>query len=224
MIKVTGLQTRAKDCNWSAVLKAVLCLCVSSLPAIARADSFEREISITPFFGYVGAGTLSEPTADPTVTTNANLKSGSIAGIAFDVASLESGYYELLYSRHTTSIEGTVPIDLTIQLLQLGGIATSQDASKVSPYFALTVGAAKLTPKDSALNDETHLALTAGGGVRVPFGKHLAMRVEVRGLLVRVDGLFCGPSAGLAEHQCLYQGKSDFLIQAEGTAGLSFRF
>ncbi len=104
-------------------------------------------------------------------------------GVFIDAAADEWRHYELFYVKQGTSIEGTVPMDLDVDYLQLGGTVMYQDARDGHSFFGMTIGAARLSPNGPGLDDATRFALSLGGGFKVPVTDHIGVRFDARAFL-----------------------------------------
>jgi hypothetical protein len=181
-----------------------------------QANAFE----ITPFGGFMGGGEF-EDTADG---SDRDVDEDSSFGVIFNAAVDDWRHYELIYSSQSTQVDGAAPLDLDIQYLQLGGIVSHPEARRVIPYFGLTVGAARLSPDESGLDDETKIAFSAGGGVRVPITDHFGVRLDLRAFVTLLDSdgeIFCVSSEGLT---CNIRAKSDTFVQYSAALGITIGF
>jgi hypothetical protein len=130
----------------------------------------------------------------------------------------------LLYSTQSTSVDGATPIDMDVQYLQIGGIVSHPDATRVIPYFGLTVGAARFSPDAPGLDDETKLAASIAGGFRVPITDHFAVRLDLRAFVSVLDtdgDLFCVSDGGVT---CNISAKSDTFLQYSAALGVTVGF
>jgi opacity protein-like surface antigen len=202
----------------SAVAAAALA-CLAS-PAQAQEQKQYNDWEFTPFVGYMGGGEFE----DPTDSSNRKVDEDNNFGLMVDAAADYWRHYELLFATQSTRVQGTTPFDLDIQYLQIGGTVSYQDAEHVIPYFALTVGAARFSPDQPGLDDETKLAFSLGGGVRVPISDHFGVRFDVRAFATVLDtqgDLFCVSDAGLT---CNIRAKSDLFVQYSANLGVTIGF
>jgi opacity protein-like surface antigen len=209
------------------VVALVGCLAFAASVRTASAQATEADLTstfqITPFFGQMAGGGFESPAdgADRDVEADSNI--GIFLNLIADVPERQ---YELLYTKQGTEIDGTVPVDLDIEYLQIGGLVSYPQDRHVIPYFGLTVGAARFSPDDAGLDEETKVAFSVGGGVKFPITKHLGLRLDVRGFVTLLEDdseIFCvvDPANAAA---CSIRPKSDTFIQYTGSLGFTFGF
>lgn len=176
---------------------------------------------ITPFYGYMAGGEFEDPVAG----TDRDLEEDNSFGIIFNAAVDEWRHYELLYAQQGSSVDGSVPFDLDVEYLQIGGTVSYQDAEHVIPYFGLTVGAARFSPDQAGLDDETKLAFSVGGGFKVPITDHIGVRFDARAFISLFDtdgNIFCVSDSGVGT--CAIRTKSDTFLQYQAALGLIIGF
>lgn len=197
-----------------------LALAAAAAPASAQELDY-YEFEITPFYGYMAGGEFESPLTN----TDRNIDEGNNFGVIFNAAVDQWRHYELLYSTQSSEIDGALPIDLDVQYLQIGGTVSHPDAERVIPYFGITVGAARFSPDQAGLDDETKLAFTVGTGVKVPITDHIGVRFDARAFvsLLDTDGnIFCVSDNGVGT--CAIRTKSDTLLQFHAALGLIVAF
>jgi hypothetical protein len=116
-------------------------------------------------------------------------------------------------------------MDLDVQYLQIGGTVSNPDAERVIPYFGLTVGAARFSPDAAGLSDETKLAFSIAGGLKVPITERIGLRFDARAFvsLLDTDGnIFCVSDNGVGA--CRIRTKSDTLLQYSAALGVTVGF
>lgn len=175
----------------------------------------------TPFYGYMGGGSFE----DSTTGVARDLDEDNSYGLIIDAAADQWRHYELMYVKQGTRIEGTVPMDLDVEYLQIGGTVSYEDATTVIPYFGMTLGAARLSPSGPGLSDETNFALSAGGGFKVPVSKHFAVRFDARAFLTLLNtsgNIFCASDNGAGT--CAIRAKSDTFLQYQAALGVTYGF
>jgi opacity protein-like surface antigen len=203
---------------------AGLALALAAAPTMARDQDQGQDYAqfeITPFYGYMAGGEFENPSTN----TDRDLDESNNFGVIFNSAVDEWRHYELLYSTQSTEIDGTLPIDLDVQYLQIGGTVSNPDAEYVIPYFGMTVGAARFSPDQSGLDDETKLAFTVGAGFKVPITEHIGVRFDARAFvsLLETDGnIFCVSDNGVGT--CAIRTKSDTFLQYHAALGLIVAF
>ena len=203
-----------------SVAAAALLLCLGSPARAADPPRHTNFWEFTPFAGFTAGGEFE----DPANGSDRDLDEDSNFGLIVNAAVDEWRHYELLYSTQSTSVDGATPIDMDVQYLQIGGIVSNPDATRVIPYFGLTVGAARFSPDAPGLDDETKLAASIAGGVRIPITDHFGVRLDVRAFLTVLDSesdLFCVSSSGLT---CTIRAKSDTFLQYSANLGVTVGF
>lgn len=202
------------------MILASLALAAAATQAHAQALDYSQ-FEITPFYGYMAGGEFESPVTN----TDRDLDEGNNFGVIFNAAVDEWRHYEVIYSMQSTEIDGTPPIDLDVQYLQLGGTVSNPDAEHVIPYFGITIGVARFSPDQSGLDAETKPALTIGTGVKVPITEHIGVRFDARAFvsLLDTDGnIFCVSDSGVGT--CAIRTKSDTFLQYHAALGLIVRF
>jgi opacity protein-like surface antigen len=218
---------------------------------LAKADEgYPRTpIEVTLFGGYNFGKSLSalETDYEDTVQTqtvrteSAKFKKGAAYSLALNWEAEPNAYYEISYSRQSTQFEFTntitdtsVPpaaqqtasseLDATIEYFQIGGYVTfAEERARLIPYFLLTVGGARFTPGGQDLDDVTKFAAAIGGGLKITFTKHFALRLDARAYATFFESeneFFCNnPGASCAVHL-----EGETLIQPQASLGLTVGF
>lgn len=197
-------------------------LAAAAAPAAAQspADDY-KTFEVTPFIGYMGGGKFE----DPTTNRDRDIDEDTDFGVIFNIAADRWRHYEFLYAQQSTQVAGSVPMDLDIQYLQIGGTVSNPDSEHVIPYFGITVGAARFSPDGPGLDDETKLAFSVAGGVKVPITDNIGVRFDARAFvsLLDTDGnIFCVSDNGAGT--CAIRTKSDTLFQYSANLGLIVAF
>jgi hypothetical protein len=212
-------EMRNRIFSGSALIAAAALLCLAS-PARAEEPKEYNNFEFTPFIGYMAGGEFEDPTDD----SDRDLDEDNNYGLMVDAAADYWRHYELLYTTQNTRVEGATPFDMDVQYLQIGGTVSYPDATRVIPYFGMTVGAAHFSPDQPGLDDETKLAFSVAGGVRVPVTDHFGVRFDVRAFVTVLDtegDLFCVSEAGLT---CNIRAKSDTFLQYSANLGVTVGF
>jgi outer membrane protein with beta-barrel domain len=200
---------------------ALAALAVSfSLPAHAEEEKrHTNQFELTPFAGYLGGGEFEDSAG-----AKRNVDQSTNLGLILNYAPEYWRAYEFLYTKAGTEIGGATKTDLDIDYLQIGGIVSNPDAKHVIPYFGLTVGAARLSPNAAGWDDETKLAFSAAGGVRVPIGDHFGVRFDARAFVTLLNNdsqIFCEVDDGAT---CDIRSKGDTLFQYSASLGFFVGF
>lgn len=207
---------------FSGSIAAVAALLLLASPARAAEPQkiHTNDFEFTPFVGYMAGGEFE----DPTDNSDRDLDEDTSFGLIVNAAVDDWRHYEFLYTKQSTSVDGTTPIDMDVEYLQIGGIVSYPDASRVIPYFGLTVGAARFSPDAPGFDDETKLAASVAGGVRVPITEHFGVRLDLRAFITVLDtdgDLFCVSDGGLT---CNIRAKSDTFLQYSANLGVTIGF
>jgi hypothetical protein len=193
---------------------AVLILC---LPRSGVAQTVE----ITPFAGYRFGGDLFEIASGRNMDTDGAPAVGAVVNVAVggDV------WFEALVS-HQWAHE-SLPADAFHPAERvhfavdhwLAGGRQDFDTGRVRLFLTGLLGLTRYAADDDS---EIRFAVSAGGGMRWPAGRHLAVRLDGRVFTTFVDAdgsaTACGPRG------CLVGLDVDVAWQYEFTAGLSFGF
>jgi hypothetical protein len=204
----------------SAAAAALLLCLAAPVQAAGPEQRHTNDWEFTPFAGFMAGGEFE----DPTDNSDRDLDEDSNFGLIVNAAADYWRHYEMLYTSQSTSVDGAAPFDMDVEYLQFGGSVSYPDATRVIPYFGLTVGAAKFSPDAAGLDDETKLAASIAGGVRVPITDHIGVRLDLRAFVTVLDtdgDLFCVSSEGLT---CTIRAKSDTLLQYSANLGVTVGF
>jgi hypothetical protein len=212
------------------MLPAVAMGWVTSLGAMtATATESDEEpavplkYSVMPFVGYRVGGTFAVADA----SSHANAADRVSYGVALDLATDEKTQYELYYSRQSTSLGAPAPApsDTVIEYLHLGGTVLMGDSRRFQPYIIGTLGATRFSPDSPLGRDRIYFSLSFGGGLRIPFNDHLALRLEARGFATFFNthgNVFCrsDQTGGV----CQIHGNGSTFFQGDALAGLAYTF
>jgi hypothetical protein len=204
-----------------SVAAAALLLCLAS-PARAQEARKYNDFEFTPFVGYMAGGEFE----DPSDSSDRDLDAGTDFGLIVNAATDWWRHYEMLYARQSTEVDGVAPFDMDVEYLQFGGSVSYPDteAKYVIPYFGMTIGAARFSPDQADLDDETKFALTMSTGLRIPITEHFGLRLDLRAFGTVLDSdsdIFCVSSAGVT---CRIKAKGDFFLQYSANLGVTLGF
>jgi hypothetical protein len=209
---------RAALVSWLGLFGVIAATC----PALAAEQEPEyNRYEFTPFAGYISGGEFE----DPTDGSDRDLDEGSSFGLFVDIADEHWRHYEIFYTDLDTEVGGITPFDMQVQYLQIGGIVSHPDARYAIPYFGMTVGAARFSPDEPGLDNETELAFSVGGGLRFPITDHFGVRFDARAFVTVLDSegdLFCASDAAGAT--CRIRAKSDTFLQYAASLGVTIGF
>jgi opacity protein-like surface antigen len=206
----------------SVATAAAALLCLASSPAQAEEPREYNNWEFTPFVGYMAGGEFEDPLDE----SDRDLDAGTSYGLFVDAAAEWWRHYEMLYMRQGTEVDGIETFDLDVEYLQFGGTVSYPDteATHFIPYFGMTVGAARFSPDQAGLDDETKFAFTVGGGVRVPITERFGVRLDLRAFATVMDAdsdIFCVSSGGAT---CRIKVKSDLFLQYAANLGFTVGF
>ena len=199
-------------------------LSLSCTPLSAK-DEPPPLFEITPFVGLRVGGDfrLEDPKRKLDVDGSDSL------ALALDLRIDQTSQYELFYSRQSTTLDHDPTlgdVDVDIEYLHIGGtLAMEGENQRVIPYMMGGLGATRFSPDPGDVNDKTRFSLSLGGGVKVPFNRNFALRLEGRGYLTFVDAdtsFFCRSDQDGAI--CRIHGHGSTFLQFEILAGASFAF
>ena len=212
--------------NPSVVTRAVLLFLLAvAAPLAQSAPRFE----ITPFAGgRVGGGfdVENETTGEE---DSADLDSGASYGLGLGLYANETGFYELLYSRQSSSLDSRDlainDLDVDVNYLHVGGTAMFPDERFYIPYVSFTLGATFFEPSPGRYDSETRFSASLGGGFRFPVNDNVAFLLGLRGYRTLIDSntdLFCVSDSG--EGGCLVKSSGSTFFQTEAQLGVTFTF
>jgi len=230
----------AKSSVLTATAIAVCAASAAFFPAVgfAAETAPSTRVEVTLFGGYRTGGNLEQTTeindADGNpIKVDASLQNNASFGVALNWEAESDSFYELAYSRQATTLDAvrpvniteSMPIDVTVEYLQIGGYVTAAEkAAKVMPYFVLTIGMGRLSPDNDELRATSKFAAAIGGGVKLSFTEHLAMRFDARvyGMFLgNENDLMCAGSGGVT---CKIHLQGDMLVQPDISLGLTYGF
>lgn len=206
-------------------LGAILLLSGASIHAADAPPKYE----FSAFGGFTTGGTIDAEDEDE--GEDLDVDDGTLAGLVFHVTSPAGGQFEFAYWRDDTALEaqglftGEPSFDVDIEYFQIGGTYPSTWDDGIHPYIVATIGAARFTPDDSSLDDETVFAGTAGGGVRFNVTEHLALKLEGRAFFSLFDSnssIFCSSVGGSGS--CAIRTSGDLVTRWTALAGVAYRF
>lgn len=189
----------------------LLCLLATEVSA--------ADFEFISFTGHRFGNTLETSDSETALELNTGADWGFIVGSP----ATEHTRYELLYSHQDAGLsDSTDPnnaFDLDVHYLQLGG-TVDVSRRRFTPFLSGGLGMTYMNPNGVGLEDETHLSLSIGGGLKWYPTESFGLRFEVRGYGTLTDGnsqIYC-------EHDCDLRLKGDILPQYETNLGLIFRF
>jgi hypothetical protein len=182
-----------------------------------------QKVELTPFGGYVFAGTMQGSYGDVRFRDNAQY--GGMLSIAISrVMDLdfiynrsdtkaEVNYYDALVTKYEV-------VPLSINYLHLGFTKNFRINRMVSPFVGFNLGACDFAPKEN-YSDLWFFSVGMNAGVKIYFTRRIGLRIQMQGM-VPIQGsgatFFVG-SGGSGGGLSLYST----LLQFGGTGGIIFR-
>jgi hypothetical protein len=187
------------------------------------ASGQDLNIEVTPLIGYRFAGEFAATDAEihNTIELSEEVSFGLITAWSVDRA--RQG--EVLISHYNSTFSESADFsasntDLAITYAHLGGnVPINNDLLplKVTGGLGLTY----LSPRASQLDDETRFSINIGLASAIELSEHVSFRIDSRlyGTFFNSDSsLFCDVES------CAVYISSDVWVQAEVSAGISYRF
>jgi len=182
-----------------------------SLPFIMNA----QRVEITPFGGYVFAGTMYGTNGNAWIQDNAQY--GGI--ISFGVS--RSVDIDLLYNRSDTKCDITYTgtyynnlsyetVPLSINYMHVGFTKNFRVNPMVSPFFGLNLGACDFAPKNN-YSDQWFFSMGLNAGAKIYFSKVIGLRLQAQGMMPLQGTAFSmfvgtgGSGGGLSVYSTLFQ-------------------
>ena len=178
-------------------------------------------VELIPQIGVRGGADLTaDVPAVPPATANPSLS----FGLAVDVYIRPDAWFEVFADHQTLhftsdpSAFGTSSFDFAVDYLQFGG-GYGPAEGRVQPYVTASVGLTRYGANSGDLGSTIGFSGSIGGGMKVPVGKRLALRFDLRGYGTTTDAavsVTCGPG-------CFVNFSADGWFQLAGTVGLAIR-
>jgi hypothetical protein len=190
------------------------------LPFFLKAQTVE----ITPFGGYVFAGTMYGDNADAWIKDNAQYGGMISFGISRSVD------IDLLYNRSDTKADisyftaynyvGYEEVPLSINYMHVGFTKNFRVSHIVSPFLGFNLGACDFAPKETYSN-QWFFSVGMNAGAKIYFSKRVGLRLQAQGM-VPIQGagfaMFAG-TGGSGGSAAFYST----LFQFGFTGGIIFR-
>ena len=185
---------------------------------------YAQRVEITPFGGYVFAGTMQ--TGNGSVRFMDNAQYGGIISIAISRAM----DIDLLYNRSDTKadLSFNTPfnnltyqvVPLSINYMHIGFTKNFRISPKVSPFVGFNVGACLFSPKEY-YSDAWFFSMGINAGAKIYLSKRVGLRLQAQGLMPiqGAGATFFVGSGGSGGGMSLYTT----LFQFGFTGGLIFR-
>jgi hypothetical protein len=180
----------------------------------AGAQSFE----LTPFAGIRLGGEFEDGTTAETRALDESPSFGIIAGFPLG----QDRTLEIVWSHQEGRVgagsDGGGAVELDLDAVTLGG-TYEWVRERTRPFVSGTGGLTVLSPEAAGYDRDVLLAFTLGGGVKVPISRHVAVRLEGRGVLTLAVGGAAGVCGGGA---CALSFSGAGIGQLELLAGVTW--
>lgn len=196
----------------------LLTICAIAAPSARAAGP---PVELVPLIGIRGGADL---TADAPAVPPAEASPSASFGLAVDVFVRPDGWFEASLDHQTLSFTsepgafGTSRFDFAVDYLQFGG-GYEPPEGRVRPFVSATLGLTRYGASSGEVKTTVGASGSIGGGFKVPIGKGLSFRFEVRGYGTIADAavsVACGPGCVVA-----FGGNGWYQLAAR--AGLSIR-
>jgi hypothetical protein len=187
-------------------------------PAPSHAKS---PVWLIPQIGVRGGANLeADVPAVPPATASPSLS----FGLAADVYIRPDAWFEVFADHQTLhftsdpSAFGTESFDFAVDYLQFGG-GYGPAEGRVQPYVTASVGLTRYGTSSGDVGSTIGFSGSIGGGMKVPVGKRLALRFDLRGYATLTDAavsVTCGPG-------CFVNFSANGWYQVAGTVGLAIK-
>ena len=191
------------------------------LPALwsAGAAGEDTAFRIAPHAGGRAFGSFEDSAGG-----RRDLEESGVVALALELRHGPDSWWQLWYSRQATRIpQPAGRLDVDVEVLHVGGTAPIAVHDRWRSFISGGLGATRLSPGRTGLDDETRGSVSLGVGLERPLGRRSALRLEARGYLALLgpdSATFCRTGAGDDACRILARGKT--LFQAELLAGIAF--
>jgi len=201
-------------------VRATLML-VAGAMTVAPAAAAPLPVDLTPFLGVRGGANLEAST--PGVPPAEAGPSVSF-GLGVEVFVRPDAWFEAFIDHQTLSFTstpsafGTSRFDFAVDYLHFGG-GYEPPEGRVRPFVTAAVGLTRYGASAGELRNTLGASGSLGGGIKVPIGKRLALRFEVRGYATIADAALsvtCGSGCFIE-----FAGNGWYQLAARG--GVSIR-
>lgn len=183
-------------------------------------------VEITPLVGHRNGGEF----VDTDTNKKHNIESSEMYGLILSWPIERGQNLEIYYSHQSSKLKSinvnlptlssTTDIPLTVDYLHIGGTAPITDTGPVLTFITGGLGFAYLSPDISGLQSDLRASFSIGLGLKYPFTRNIALRLETRGLAT----LFNSNSAIFCNGGCSLSVNGSLFWQAEVFAGVGFTF
>jgi hypothetical protein len=190
--------------------------------AAAEATPPPMPVDVIPLVGLGGGENLE---ADMPGVPPAISDPSATLGLAFDVFVRPDAWFtgfishqRLRFTADASSLSEASAFDFGIDYLQFGGGYGAAEG-RVRPFVTASVGLTRYGASSGGEGSTLGASGSLGGGIKVPVGKRLSLRFEVRGYATLTDAavsVACGPG-------CSVRFGASGWYQLAGSFGLAVR-
>jgi len=236
VVRILSLSSmRVVDCSEDSVRQLALAMTLALVSAPGGADPSSGPAQeqwpgyeVAPFAGLsLGGGFDVENGSSREAGQHVGLGTRASFAIALDLRADEAAQYELFYGRESMLLRGDLSFEaapVVVEYLHAGGLLLLSEDLPVKPYIVAGLGLMRLSP-DAPGSSDTRFSASGGMGLRWPVNRHVALRVEGRGLasLINADtAIFCrSDQSGLL---CRIHGQGRTFLQGMLLAGVAVNF
>jgi hypothetical protein len=160
---------------------------------------YDHRVEIIPYGGYVW--TTARTFTIDNERGDLDIKSGGFWGIAVDFTVQSNTQLQLNYNRQDSELTFTrrsETIDLAVEYFHLG-LSAGIPRGNYVPFANFSLGATRLNPKASKLEDAWKFSMIIGFGTKIYLGQRFGLRFLGRVPYTFTSGggeLFCDPDTG----------------------------
>lgn len=197
---------------------AIVVLLSIAVPPLRASD---RSVEITPLLGLRGGATLDSNRA---AEEKAEADAAPSVGLAVDFRVRPDARVEVFLDRQVLEFDadpvlfGAERFDLTIDYLHAGGVY-EPPGRRARPFVSAALGLTRFDPDGASVDDSLSLSGSLAGGVKIPMGARLSLRLEARAYASFSDlsiQASCGPG-------CVVNLAAGGWYQVAGRIGLAIR-
>ena len=217
------------DNTMRRLAKPSLLLLLAALLVAPSASA--QSVELTAFGGFRFGGTFMDEFGDFFI--DLEVEDGGSYGAILDIplGSQNRWNLELYYSHQASELfedEGFLSNDVLVADLDVDyfhvGAQYVWNTGRIKPFFGGSVGATRFSPV--GFDSETRPSVGVNGGMKVMFGEHLGLRLELRAISTLVDDgddeVFCR-GRGNNRFDC-YGYDDEYFFQGEALVGLVLAF
>ena len=184
----------------------------------AGGTAVAQRLEVTAFAGLRLGGEFEDGTTAASRQLDESPSFGLVAGFPLGNDRTLEFAWDHQEGRVGATGDGSGAVDLDLDALTLGG-TFEWPRERTLPFVSSTAGLMVLSPETAGFEREVLLALTLGGGVKVPVSPHVMLRFEGRGIATLAVGGAAGICGGGG---CALTFSGSGIGQLELLAGLTW--